>query len=345
MKENNYNGTLQHPLHSEFGATSTTNDIIKGIHLAGKNAIVTGGYNGIGLETVKALVAAGANVVVPARDMNKAGVNLKDIPEVELEMMDLMNPDSIHTFAQRYIATGKPLHLLINNAGIMWNPLTRDARGYESQFATNHLGHFQLTAALWEALVKACGARVVNVSSSGHYFSPVHFEDVNYNTRTYNKFEAYGQSKTANILFTVELDKRAQALGIRSFSLHPGLILETNLGRHLTFEDYVAIGAVDANGNPIPEAEAASKKIQKTIQQGAATTIWCATSAQLKNLGGVYCENADVAAYDPDFYTSGKWVNNMFGLKGVAPFAVDAEAAQKLWTLSEELTGVKFNIA
>lgn len=344
MKQENYNGALQHPLHSGFGATSTTNDVIKGIELTDKYAIVTGGYNGIGLETVKTLVAAGVHVTVPVRDMEKAKVNLQHVPDVELETMDLMQPDSINTFARKYLASDKPLHLLINNAGIMWNPLTRDARGYESQFSTNHLGHFQLTAALWKALAKAGGARVVNVSSSGHFFSPVHFEDVNYHTRQYNKFEAYGQSKTANILFTVQLDSLVQEFGVRAYSLHPGLILDTSLGRHLTFDDYVAIGAIDTNGNVVPEAEAASKKIQKTPQQGAATTIWCATSPLLNNIGGVYCENSDIAAYDPDFYNSGAWQNSMFALKGVAPFAIEPEFAQKLWTLSEELTGVKFNM-
>jgi NAD(P)-dependent dehydrogenase (short-subunit alcohol dehydrogenase family) len=335
MEQNNYNGTLQHPLSSGFGAASTTNDIIAGTDLSGKNAIVTGGYNGLGLETVKALATAGANIVVPARDLEKAKANLAGIPNVTIAFMDLMNPDSVNAFADTFIASGK---------AIMWNPLTRDSRGYESQFSTNHLGHFQLTAKLWEALAKANGARVINVSSSGHYFSPIHFEDVNYTTRGYNKFEAYGQSKTANILFTVEMDKRAKDYDVRVYSLHPGLILDTNLGRHLTFDDYVAIGAIDADGNPNPESEAASKKIQKNAVQGAATTVWCAVSPLLDNIGGVYCENADIAAYDPEFYNSGAWQHNMFGLKGVAPFAVDAEAAQNLWILSEELTGVTFSI-
>jgi len=343
--DNNYSGVLQQPLRSGFNEASTTNEVIKGIDLTGKNAIVTGGYNGLGLETVKALVSAGAKVTVPARDIEKAKDNLSGIPNVEVEVMDLMNPDSINTFAERYTSSGKPLHLLINNAGIMWNPLTRDERGYESQFSTNHLGHFQLTAKLWEALVKATDARVVNVSSSGHYFSPVHFDDVNYQNREYNKFEAYGQSKTANILFTVELDNRGKKYGVRSYSLHPGLILDTNLGRHLTFDDYVALGAVDADGTPNSEANAALKKIQKTPEQGAATAVWCATSPQLQFIGGVYCENADVAPYDPDTYSSGTWKNNRFGMRGVVPFALDKASAKQLWILSEELTGTMFTIA
>lgn len=345
MGQNNYNGALQKPIGSGFNAKSTTTEVIKGIDLSGKTAIVTGGYSGLGLETVKALASSGATVIVPARDIEKAKTNLAEIANVEIETLDLTDPRSIETFASAFLASGRPLDLLINNAGIMWTPLQRDERGYESQFSTNHLGHFHLTTKLFPALKKANGARVINVSSSGHYFSPVVFEDINYNTREYNKFEAYGQAKTANILFTLELDNRGQQFGVRAFSLHPGLILETDLGKHLTFDDYVALGAIDANGNPNPEMESAQKKIQKTTAQGAATAVWCATSPQLQNMGGVYCEDVEIAEFNPDFYNSGEWRNNMFELKGPAPFALDPEAAQKLWTISEELTGIKFQLA
>lgn len=344
MEKDNYNGALQKPVGSGFNATSTTTEVIKGIDLTGKIAIVTGGYNGLGLEITKTLTSAGATVIVPARDTEKAKKNLEGITNVELEHMDLTSPISIDSFAKKFLASGRPLHLLINNAGIMWTPLQRDERGYEGQFSTNHLGHFQLTARLWNALKEANGARVVNVSSSGHYFSQVNFEDINYKTREYNKFEAYGQAKTANILFSLELDSRGNQFGVRAYSLHPGLILETNLGRHLTFDDYVAMGAINADGMPNPQADEASKKIQKTPQQGAATTVWAATSPQLQSIGGVYCENVEVAEFEPNFYNNGEWKSNMFGLKGVAPFALDKEAAQKLWTVSEELIGIKFDI-
>jgi NAD(P)-dependent dehydrogenase (short-subunit alcohol dehydrogenase family) len=344
MEQNNYNGALQKPIGSGFNATSTTKDVIKGIDLTGKTAIVTGGYNGLGLEITKTLTSAGATVIIPAKDFEKAKTNLAGIDNVELEKLDLTDPISIDSFSEKFLVSGRPLHILINNAGIMWTPLQRDSRGYESQFSTNHLGHFQLTAKLFPALKKANGARVINISSSGHYFSPIHFEDINYINREYNKFEAYGQSKTANILFTIELDKKAQPFGVRVYTLHPGLILETNLGRHLTFDDYVAMGAVNADGTPNPEADAASKKIQKTTEQGAATTVWAATSQLLQNIGGVYCENVEVAEFDANFYNSGEWQSNMFGLKGVAPFALDKEEAKKLWTLSEELTNVKFDL-
>ena len=345
MGQNNYNGALQKPIGSGFNAKSTTTEVIKGINLSGKTAILTGGYSGLGLEITKTLTSAGATVVVPARDIEKAKKNLSGIANVEIETLDLTNPKSIDAFASTFLASGRPLHLLINNAGIMWTPLHRDERGYESQFSTNHLGHFQLTAKLFPALKKANGARVVNVSSSGHYFSPIVFDDMNYNQREYNKFEAYGQAKTANILFTLELDERGQQFGIRSFSLHPGLILETDLGRHLTFDDYVALGAVDANGNQNPEYETAMKNKQKTTAQGAATSVWAATNPQLQNIGGVYLENVEVAEFNADFYNSGEWRNNMLSLKGAAPFALDPEAAKKLWAVSEELIGVKFQLA
>ena len=344
MGQNNYNGALQKPIGSGFNATSTTKEVIKGIDLSGKTAIVTGGYNGLGLEITKTLTSAGATVIVPAKNTEKAKKNLEGIGNVELEILDLADPVSIDAFAERFLASGLSLHLLINNAGIMWTPLQRDERGYEGQFSTNHLGHFQLTAKLWDALKKANGARVINVSSSGHHFSPIHFEDVNYNMREYDKFEAYGQAKTANILFTVELDKKAQQFGVRAYALHPGIILETNLGRHLTFDDYVALGVINADGTPNAEAEAAMKKILKTTEQGAATTIWAATNPQLQNVGGVYLENAEIAGYNPNFYDSEEWKKGTSGLTGVAPFALEPEAAQKLWILSEELTNTKFDV-
>lgn len=263
MELTNYKGALQNAIGSGFNAKSTTKDVINGIDLFGKIAIVTGGDGGLGMEITRTLTSAGATVIVPARDTEKAKQNLAGIANVEIEHLNLAEPATIVAFAEKFNASGRPLHLLINNAGIMWTPLNRDARGYESQFATNHLGHFQLTANLWEALKKANGARVVNVSSSSHHTSPINFDDVNYNSKEYDKFEAYGQSKTANVLFTVELDKRAQEFGIRSYAIHPGLIMATNLSRSLTFEDFVAIGAVHPDGTPNVEAQEAMKKLKR----------------------------------------------------------------------------------
>lgn len=180
METNNYDGALQQPLKSGFNARSTSDEIIKGIDLTGKIAIVTGGHTGIGLETTKTLSKAGATVIVAARDLAKAEKNLHGINNVELESVDFMNPDSIDAFASKFLASGRALHLLINNAGIMWVPLRRDHRGYESQLVTNYLGQFQLTARLFPALKKANGARVLNVSSFGHQMAPFNFDDPNF---------------------------------------------------------------------------------------------------------------------------------------------------------------------
>jgi len=340
MELTNYNGALQNAIGSGFNAKSTTKDVINGIDLSGKIAIVTGGDGGLGIEITRTLTSAGATVIVPARDPGKAKQNLAGIANVEVEQMNLSEPATIVAFAEKFNASERPLHMLINNAGIMWTPLQRDSRGYESQFATNHLGHFQLTVNLWDALKKANGSRVVNVSSSAHHTSPIHFDDVNYNHKEYDKFEAYGQSKTANVLFTVELDKRAQPFGVRSFAIHPGLIMATNLSRSLTFEDYVAIGAVHPDGTPNIEAQEAMKKIEKTVEEGAATTVWAATNPKLQNIGGVYLQDIEVADYVAGDIIS----ENPAGAGGVASFAVDPVAASKLWTLSEELTGTKFEV-
>ncbi|EJL71806.1 SDR family NAD(P)-dependent oxidoreductase [Chryseobacterium populi] len=345
MGQTNYNGALQKPIGSGFNAKSSTTDVIKGIDLTGKTAIVTGGDGGYGLEITKAFSLAGATVVVPARDVEKTKENLKGIANVDVEKLDLSEPASIEAFTDTFLKTSRPLHLLVNNAGIMWTPLHRDQKGNEGQFSTNHLGHFLLTAKLWSALKNADGARVVTVSSSSHHYSPISFDDVNFNTRPYNKFEAYGQSKTANILFALELDKRGQQFGVRSYSLHPGLSLETNLGRHLTFEDFVALGVVHPDGTPNKEAEEAMKGIQKTKEQGAATAVWAATNPQLQHIGGIYLEDVEVAQFDEANYEHiAATYRNPGGFAGIAPHALDEEAAQKLWTLSEELTHTKFDI-
>ncbi|HLA59461.1 MAG TPA: SDR family NAD(P)-dependent oxidoreductase, partial [Puia sp.] len=231
MEQNNYQGALQKPIGSGFNAKSTAGDVIKGIDLTGKIAIITGGNTGIGLETTRTLAAAGATVIVPARDIGKARKNLQGTENVELVPMDLMNPDSIDAFAKNFLASGRPLHILINNAGIMWVPLRRDQRGIESQLATNYLAPFQLTARLWPALRKANGARVVNVSSYGHQFAPFNFDDPNFLNREYETLQGYGQSKTAVNLFSVELDIRAKSSGVRVYAVHPGSIAGTELAR------------------------------------------------------------------------------------------------------------------
>ncbi|NLR64194.1 SDR family NAD(P)-dependent oxidoreductase [Chitinophaga varians] len=323
MEHTNYQGTLQNPLGSGFNAKSTTNEVIRGIDLKGKIAIVTGGNTGIGLETTKTLAAAGATVIVPARDTEKARKNLQGIANVEVAAMDLIQPDTVDAFAAAFLASGRPLHLLINNAGIMWVPLRRDGRGFESQLVTNYLSLFQLTARLWPALQKAGGARVVNLSSGGHQFGDFDFDDPNFLHREYETLLGYGQSKTAVNLFSLEMDNRAKASKVRVYAVNPGSIGGTELGREAPLELFQKMGFCDAEGNLLPEVAASLK----TIPQGAATTVWCATSPLLNNIGGVYCEDGDVAA-----------------LANVKSYSLDEANAKRLWTLSEEMTGITFNI-
>jgi len=219
----------QRTISSGFGATTTAREAIGKLRLDGKTAIVTGGYAGIGVETTRVLAAAGAQVIVPARDLAKARKAVGELANVSIEPMDLAAPPTIDAFAKWF--GDRPLHLLINNAGIMAAPFSRDARGLESQLAVNHVGHFQLFTRLLPALRRAQGARVVALSSRGHVPSAFDFDDPNFEGRPYDKMVAYGQSKTANVLFAVEVDRRHQGDGIRAFALHPGAILETELAQ------------------------------------------------------------------------------------------------------------------
>ncbi|MBO9673888.1 MAG: SDR family NAD(P)-dependent oxidoreductase [Sphingobacteriaceae bacterium] len=331
MKQNNYQGALQQPTGSGFNAKSTAADVIKGINLRGKIAIVTGGNTGIGLETTKTLAKAGATVIIPARDVEKAKRNLEGISQVEIEPMDLMDPASIDAFAQKFLESGRPLHLLINNAGIMWVPLRYDSRGIESQLSTNYLAQFQITARLWPALKQANGARVINVSSQGHQFGSFNFNDPNFQHREYETLQAYGQSKTASNLFALELDNRAKAFNVRAYSLHPGSIAGTELGREAPLELFVKMGFVDEQGNMLPEVLASLK----TIPQGAATTVWCAITPLLNSIGGVYCEDADVAPLASDNELSA----------GIKRYSLDEADAKRLWKWSEEISGISFSMS
>jgi NAD(P)-dependent dehydrogenase (short-subunit alcohol dehydrogenase family) len=336
LEIDNYNGKLQKPMGSGFNAASTASDVIKGISLKGKVAIVTGGNAGIGLETTKVLAAAGATVIVPARDTEKAKKNLQGIANVELASLDLINPKSIDAFAESFIASGRALHLLINNAGIMWVPLRRDQRGIESQLATNYLGQFHLTARLWPALIRANGARVVNLSSFGHQMSSFNFDDPNFNQRPYETLLGYGQSKTATNLFSLELDNRGKAFNVRAYSVHPGSINGTELGREAPIELFQKMGMCDAQGNILPELASNLK----TIPQGAATTVWCATSPMLDDIGGLYCEDADIA--ELNLGTIEHKYDDPSTSRGVQPYSLAKVSAKRLWRLSEDMTGITF---
>ena len=322
----------QVPMGSGFGRTTTAQEVTAGVQMQGKTVIVTGGYSGLGLETTRALAQAGASVVVPTRSPDKARSALAGIPGVEQAPLDLLDPASIDAFACRFLQSGRPLHALINSAGIMAPPLHRDASGNESQWSANHLGHFRLTARLWPALRSARGARVVSVSSRGHRIGGIDFDDPNFIRRPYEKWKAYGQAKTANALFAIGLDARGKADDVRAFSLHPGTIL-TDLLRDLTDEDLLAFGvqrsevlARTAAGRSVDEGGAF-----KNAQQGAATSLWCATSEQLAGRGGVYCEDVDIAARVSADHP---------GAEGVRPWAADPDLAERLWLLSEKTTGV-----
>lgn len=324
----------QRPIGSGLGARTTAREALEGVDLTGRLAIVTGGYSGLGLETTRALLGAGADVIVPARTLAKAEAALDALldqgdwngdpflGELIVADLDLADPASIDHFTADILELERGIDILINNAAIMACPLARDARGFESQLATNHYGHFQMTMGLLPALMDARdGARVVALSSIGHARSGVDFDDPHFQSRPYDKWTAYAQAKTANALFALELDRRGAQYGLRAFSVHPGGIM-TDLQRSLTTEEMRAMGWIDEAGTPAPQF--------KTTEQGAATTIWAAASPDLDGLGGVYCEDCDIAAaveagggYGP----------------GVRPHACDPDAAAKLWALSEAETG------
>jgi NAD(P)-dependent dehydrogenase (short-subunit alcohol dehydrogenase family) len=258
------------------------------------------------------------------------------ISGVEVAEMDLLNPVSIDAFAASFLATERPVHILVNSAGIMACPLTRDARGYESQFATNHLGHFQLVDRLWPALRKANGARVVSVSSRAHHHTPIMFEDPNFERTEYEPILAYGQSKTANVLFAVALDRRGKAEGVQAFSLHPGAIVDTGLGKHMSREGLRKTGYVDEGDKAIIDPS----RDMKTIEQGAATSVWCATSPRLDGFGGTYCQDCDIAPLAQQHSKRSDSANGKPGTlvrTGVMPYAIDPNAAEELWALSERL--------
>jgi len=315
--------TPQRPIGSGFGYRSTAAEVLEGIDLGGRLAIVTGGYSGLGLETVRALSGAGAEVLVPARRPEHAAEVLDGIERVRVDELDLGSLDSVRAFAGRVLDDGRGVDILINNAAIMACPETRVGPGWEAQFATNHLGHFALANLLWPLLADGGGARVVALSSTGHKRSGIRWDDLQFE-HGYEKWEAYGQAKTANSLFAVQLDALVHAAGVRAFAAHPGGIM-TPLQRHLSRDEMMAAGWLDEDGH-------ADDRF-KTPEQGASTPTWAATSPQLEGMGGVYCENCDIAKpTDPDSPTA--------RIEGVDAHAVDPGDAERLWAVSAELTGV-----
>lgn len=310
----------QTPIGSGFGPQSGSEDVLAGIDLTGKTAIVTGGYSGLGFETVRALTRHGARVVVPARNAEKARTALAPLGDtVSTATMDLADIGSVRGFAKAFSDGHDRLDLLINNAGVMASPEARVGPGWESQFGINHMGHFALAQPLMPLLEATEGARVVSLSSMAHRNSDIRWDDIHYHTEPYDKWKAYGQSKTANALFANGLSRRLKTSGGLAFSLHPGAIF-TPLQRHLPKEEQIALGWLGEDGEPTEMARANFK----SPDQGCATTLWAATSPALEGHPGVYCEDCDISGP----------VDEMPGWAGVADHAADDEGAERLWTMS-----------
>jgi len=313
-----------------FGFESTASEVVAGLDLSSLSAVVTGASGGLGAESARALAEGGARVTLAARDTAKAESVAEEIRKstgnsrIDVLPLDLTRPASIHAFAEAFRARHERLSTLLNNAGVMACPLERTEKGWELQFGTNHLGHFLLTALLAPQLVASAPSRVVNVSSRGHRFSDVVWDDIHFERRPYDKWEAYGQSKTANVLFSVGLDARLAGLGVRSNALHPGGIM-TELGRHLQKSDIDELMARAPGG----------KMEWKQVPQGAATSVWACTAPELEGKGGFYLDDCQIAAPRTGEDDPG----------GYAPWARDPDSADRLWLVSEETLGESFPIA
>jgi len=316
---------------SGFGANTTADEVLEGLDLRGKLVLITGGSSGLGQESARALAAKGAHVVLTARDGAKGRGVVDGIVastgnrNVELEELQLDSLDSVRAFAQRFLARHDRLDVLLNNAGVMACPLGHTKDGFELQFGTNHLGHFLLTCLLAPALKKAAPSRVVSLSSRGHHIAPVDFDDPNFERREYQKWASYGQSKTANVLFAVGLERRLGPAGVHAYALHPGAIM-TELGRHLVPEDIEFLRTRTPPGTTFAF---------KTVEAGAATSVFAATAPELEGRGGIYLEDCHVAG-----------VNDApNALDGVKTYAIDPQNAERLWELSERLVGQRGALA
>ena len=314
-----------------FGATSTTDDVLDGLDLSGKRILVTGVSAGLGVETARVLAAHGATVVGAARDLTKAQAATQVVRDqaagggsLELIELDLASLKSVRAAADKLVAEGKSFDVVINNAGVMACPKSETADGFETQFGTNHLGHFVFTNRI-ASLLKP-GSRVVNLASAGHRFSDVNLDDPNFETTEYTEFGAYGRSKTANVLFAVEFDRRHKDRGVRAIAVHPGGI-QTELGRHMTPE--ITQAMIDS----ITKSQPAGEGFQwKTIPQGAATSVWAGIVADVNEVGGLYCEDCHLAE-----------LQNEPGLRGgVRSYAIEPDNARALWAKSEEMVGETF---
>lgn len=313
-------------VHSKYHARSTGKEVLADANLEGKVAIITGGYSGIGLETSRALAAKGVQVIIPVRSEEKANENLKGISgKLQIHKMDLSDLSSVKAFAHKIKDKLKRVDFVINNAGIMACPERRIGPGWESQFGVNHLGHFALIQELMPLLRKSPGLRVISLSSTAHKVSGIRWEDVHFEKENYHKWLAYGQSKTANALFANALSRRLKESGGLAFAVHPGGIF-TPLQRHIPKEEMVALGWIDESGEPSTLA----KENFKTPEQGCSTTLWAATSSELIDKPGVYCEDCNVALPTNTDSPMARYF-------GVDAHACDDEAAERLWLISKNL--------
>ncbi|MDX6286611.1 MAG: hypothetical protein QOG53_2096 [Frankiales bacterium] len=310
-----------------YDASTTTDDVVKGVDLSGRTAVVTGASSGLGQETARSLASVGATVVMAVRDPDKGNAAAEairsSVPDASLEVgtLDLAALAGVRAFSEWLLDRHQRIDLLINNAGVMAPPLGRTADGFELQLGTNHLGHFLLTNRVMDAVLAGAPARIVNLSSRGHFRSAFDWDDPHYRSRPYEKWEGYGQSKTANVLFTVELERRYAARGVHAYAIHPGVIM-TELSRHLSADDYTDLQS------RLPAGALALKP----VEAGAATTVWAATSPELADVGGVYCEDCHVAGP----------ATGDAPTEGYREWAMDSDQAQRLWTWSEEQVGEKF---
>jgi len=313
---------------TRFGAETTASEVAEGIDLSGKVALITGGSSGLGQETARVLAERGAHVILTARDMSKgeavaAGIRASTGNQhVEVEELELGSLKQIRAFGERFLARHPSLHILVNNAGVMACPPAKTADGFELQFGSNHLGHFLMTCLVAPALLRTARGCVVSVSSRGHHMSPVVFDDIQFEHRPYDKWLAYGQAKTANVLFAVGLERRLGARGVHANALHPGGIM-TELSRHLQQDDWQFL-----------QARTRGMKF-KTVEAGAATSVFAATAPELEGRGGLYLEDCQVAAVNdaPD------------ALNGVKSYALDPDNAERLWEVSETLVGGRFALS
>ena len=317
----------QAPIQSGFNSKSASLDVLKGTNLEGKLAIVTGGYSGIGLETTKGLIAIGADVIIPAKRTDVASKNLKGIvPNKNIIEMDLANLNSVRKFTESINENFNKLDILINNAGIMACAETRIGNNWESQFAVNHIGHFLLTKDLMPLMKDVEGARFISLSSSAHALTGILWNDIHFHNQPYDKWMAYGQSKTASSLIAIEFNKKMKNYGVSGFAVHPGGII-TPLQRHLPKEEMVALGWMQEDGSPTELV----KNFFKTPNQGSSTTLWCATNKKLNGIGGVFCEDCDIAKRKIEIEET------MQRYFGVADWAIDHNEATRLWNITEEI--------